>query len=30
MSDESVLGSFREGVARAWGRNKETGLLAES
>ncbi|MFA7762663.1 methylation-associated defense system DNA methyltransferase MAD2 [Streptomyces sp. NRRL S-448] len=30
VSDESVLGSFREGIARSWGRNKETGELEAS
>jgi type I restriction enzyme M protein len=30
VSDESVLGDFREGVAKYWGRNKETGKLEES
>ena len=30
MSDESVLGSFREGIAKSWGRNKETGQIEES
>ncbi|MFI9463268.1 methylation-associated defense system DNA methyltransferase MAD2 [Streptomyces xiamenensis] len=30
VSDESVLGSFREGIAKSWGRNKETGKIEES
>ena len=30
VSDESVLGSFREGIAKSWGRNKETGQIEES
>ncbi len=30
VSDESVLGSFREGIARSWGRNKETGEIEAS
>lgn len=30
VSDESVLGSFRDGVAKAWSRDKETGELVES
>jgi type I restriction enzyme M protein len=30
ISDESVLGSFRDGVAKSWGRDKDTGELVES
>lgn len=30
ISDESVLGSFRDGVAKSWGRDKVTGELVES
>ncbi|QOC93924.1 restriction endonuclease subunit M [Micromonospora craniellae] len=30
VSDESVLGDFREGVAKSWSRDKETGELRES
>jgi type I restriction enzyme M protein len=30
ISDESVLGNFREGVAKSWSRDKETGELRES
>ncbi|MFE2595467.1 restriction endonuclease subunit M [Streptomyces sp. NPDC059396] len=30
VSDESVLGSFRDGIAKSWGRNKETGEIEES
>src|SRR4029079_18399605 len=30
VSDESVLGSFRDGVAKSWGRDKITGELVES
>jgi type I restriction enzyme M protein len=30
VSDESVLGDFREGVAKSWSRDKETGDLRES
>ncbi|WP_200882729.1 N-6 DNA methylase [Amycolatopsis sp. MJM2582] len=30
ISDESVLGSFRDGVAKSWGRDKATGKLVES
>ncbi|MFJ6843290.1 restriction endonuclease subunit M [Streptomyces griseoluteus] len=30
ISDESVLGSFREGIAKSWGRNKVTGEVEES
>lgn len=30
VSDESVLGSFRNGIARSWGRNKETGAVEAS
>ncbi|TXC95214.1 N-6 DNA methylase [Streptomyces sp. ISID311] len=30
VSDESVLGSFRDGIAKSWGRNKETGEVEES
>ncbi|SDJ28184.1 type I restriction enzyme M protein [Actinokineospora alba] len=27
ISDESVLGDFRDGVAKSWGRDKETGMI---
>jgi type I restriction enzyme M protein len=30
VSDESVLGDFRDGVAKSWSRDKETGELRES
>ncbi|WP_329294301.1 methylation-associated defense system DNA methyltransferase MAD2 [Streptomyces pseudovenezuelae] len=30
VSDESVLGSFRDGLAKSWGRNKETGEIEAS
>jgi type I restriction enzyme M protein len=30
ISDESVLGSFRGGVAKSWGRDRTTGKLVES
>lgn len=30
VSDESVLGSFRDGIAKSWGRNKETGEIEAS
>lgn len=30
VSDESVLGSFRDGIAKSWGRNKETGEVEAS
>lgn len=30
VSDESVLGSFRDGIAKSWGRNKETGRVEAS
>lgn len=30
VSDESVLGDFREGVAKSWSRDKETGELVVS
>ncbi|MDQ1015774.1 type I restriction enzyme M protein [Streptomyces afghaniensis] len=30
ISDESVLGSFRDGVAKSWSRDKATGELVES
>ncbi|MFF4086350.1 restriction endonuclease subunit M [Streptomyces nigra] len=30
VSDESVLGEFRNGLAKSWGRNKETGEVEAS
>jgi len=30
VSDESVLGSFRDGIAKSWGRNRETGQVEAS
>ncbi|MFF1602452.1 restriction endonuclease subunit M [Streptomyces mirabilis] len=30
VSDESVLGSFRDGIAKSWSRNKETGEVEAS
>lgn len=30
VSDESVLGDFRDGVAKSWSRDKDTGALRES
>ncbi|WP_079077963.1 N-6 DNA methylase [Streptomyces sp. CdTB01] len=30
VSDESVLASFRDGIAKSWGRNKETGKVEAS
>jgi type I restriction enzyme M protein len=30
VSDESVLDAFRDGIAKSWGRNKETGEIEES
>ncbi|MEV7120571.1 methylation-associated defense system DNA methyltransferase MAD2 [Kitasatospora griseola] len=30
VSDESVLGSFRDGIAKSWGRNRETGEVEAS